>query len=97
MHETGISIEAEDIIFVRLSELEWHISFRARYLSGSPHSPANEPFEALWVSAEEALRLDNLSLLCKEQIKSALSNKSGLKYKRQLDDATCTQRYFYSL
>ena len=97
MHETGISIEAEDIIYVRLSEPEWHISFRARYLAGTLQSPANEPVEAEWLLAEEALRLENLSFLCKEQIKSALSTKSGLQYKKQLDLTSGTQRFFYSL
>ena len=97
MQETGISIEAEDIIFVRLSDLEWHVSFRARYLAGGLKSPANEPFRAVWMSAEEACNLNNLSPICKEQIKSALSGKDGLKYKKQLDLTTGTHRFYYSI
>jgi ADP-ribose pyrophosphatase YjhB (NUDIX family) len=97
MQETGISIEAEDIIFVRLDDLEWQISFRAKYLAGVLKSPANEPFVPFWVPTEDALKLENLSFLCKEQIKSALSGKNSLRYKKQLDLSSGKQRYFYAL
>ena len=97
MQETGISIEAEDIIFARLDDLEWQISFRARYLAGTLKAPDNEPFVPLWLQAEDALKLENLSFLYKEQIKSALAGKNSLRYKKQLDLSSGKHRCFYAL
>ena len=97
INETGISIEAEDIVFVRLTDVEWSITFRARYLAGSLKPSVIDPIEPLWMNVEDALTLEKLSLICKEQIKSALSSKGGLQYKRQLDLTTGTHRYYYAL
>ena len=97
INETGISIEAEDIIFARLTDVEWSITFRARYLAGDLKPSAIDPCEPLWMRIEDAMKLENLSLICKEQIKSAMSSKNGLQYKRQLDLVTGTHRFFYAL
>ena len=78
MEETKIEIEPLDIIGIRFNMHDWYIAFRAEYISGTPLSDHNENSEVLWVDTNEALSKNDVPVITKSLIESALLEKSGL-------------------
>lgn len=78
MEETGIEVEAEDIIAVRFNTKDWYIAFRAKHISGEPRSDHDENSEVIWVDVNEALNRDDVPDLTKSLIKAAVKEGSGL-------------------
>lgn len=87
MEETKIEIEPLDIIGIRFNMHDWYIAFRAEYISGTPLSDHNENSEVLWVDTNEALSRNDVPVITKSLIESALLEKSGLiSYKEYEED-----------
>ena len=82
MEETNITVKPNNIIGVRFNMHDWYVAFSAEYISGEACSDNDENSEVLWVDVDEALIRDDVSELTKELIRSAISNESGLKYKK---------------
>lgn len=81
MEETGIEVEAADIIGIRFNMHDWYIAFRADYISGEPTTDHDENSEVLWLDIDDALSRDDVPELTKKLIESAVSEKSGLSFK----------------
>lgn len=81
MEETGIEVEAADIIGIRFNMHDWYIAFRADYISGEPTTDHDENSEVLWLDIDDALSRDDVPELTKKLIESAVSEKSGLDFK----------------
>lgn len=80
MEETGITVEAADIIGIRFNMHDWYVAFRAEYVSGEAVTDHDENSEVLWLEIEEALARDDVPELTKKLISSAVSEKKGLCY-----------------
>ena len=80
MEETGITVEAADIIGIRFNMHDWYVAFRAEYVSGEAVTDHDENSEVLWLEIEEALARNDVPELTKELISSAVSEKKGLCY-----------------
>lgn len=78
MEETGIEVEAADMIGIRFNTHDWYIAFRADYISGEPTTDHDENSEVLWLDIEEALSRGDVPELTKKLIAAAVSEKSGL-------------------
>lgn len=81
MEETGIEVEAADIIGIRFNMHDWYIAFRADYISGEPTTDHDENSEVLWLDIDDALSRDDVPELTKKLIESAVSEKDGLSSK----------------
>lgn len=81
MEETGIEVEAADIIGIRFNMHDWYIAFRADYISGEPTTDHDENSEVLWLDIDDALSRDDVPELTKKLIESAVSEKDGLSIK----------------
>lgn len=80
MEETGITVEAADVIGIRFNMHDWYVAFRAEYVSGEAVTDHDENSEVLWLEIEEALARDDVPELTKKLISSAVSEKKGLCY-----------------
>lgn len=80
MEETGITVEAADIIGIRFNMHDWYVAFRAEYVSGEAVTDHDENSEVLWLEIEEALARNDVPELTKKLISSAVSEKKGLCY-----------------
>ena len=80
MEETNVVVEPVEVIGVRFNMHDWYIAFRAEYISGEPHSDGNENSEVLWLDVNEALVRDDVPVLTKKLIASAMSESKGLHY-----------------
>ena len=80
MEETGIVVEAKDIIGIRFNMHDWYIAFRAEYISGEAVTDHNENSEVLWLDTREALSRSDVPELTKKLISSVVSEKNGLHY-----------------
>lgn len=78
MEETGIVIEPLDIIGIRFNMHDWYIAFRAAYISGEVTSDHDENSEVLWVDVQDALSRDDVPMLTKKLIASAVDPRPGL-------------------
>lgn len=65
MEETGIEVEAADMIGIRFNTHDWYIAFRADYISGEPTTDHDENSEVLWLDIEEALSRGDVPELTK--------------------------------
>lgn len=80
LEETGIRIEPKDIIGIRFNMHDWYIAFRAEYVSGEAVSDHVENSEVLWIDTTEALQRDDVPMLTKKLIASALQGRDGLTF-----------------
>lgn len=81
LEETSVSVCPKEIIGIRFNMHDWYIAFKAEYISGEAKSDDNENSEVLWLDINEALARDDVPMLTKELIKSAVSEPDGLTYK----------------
>ena len=79
--ETRIEIEPKDIIGIRFNMHDWYVAFRAEYVSGEATSDNNENSEVVWMDIEEALTREDVPMLTKALITSAVKETRGLYYK----------------
>ncbi|MBR6753284.1 MAG: NUDIX hydrolase [Clostridia bacterium] len=80
MEETNIEIVPRCIIGIRFNVKCWYVAFRADYVSGEAISDGNENSEVIWMDVNEALQRDDVPVLTKHLIKSALAPDSGLSF-----------------
>jgi ADP-ribose pyrophosphatase YjhB (NUDIX family) len=79
MEETGIVMEAHEIISVRFNMHDWYVVFRADYVSGVERADENEISEILWLTPDEIEERDDVANLTKYNIRAAFANR-GLIY-----------------
>lgn len=79
LEETGITVKPDRVIGIRFNMHDWYIAFRAKYISGKPHSDGDENSEVVWIDVEEALNRDDVPDLTKKLIASAVSDNNGLE------------------
>lgn len=80
MEETGVVVEPREVIGVRFNMHDWYIAFRAEYVSGEAVSDQNENSEVLWVDVQEALRREDVPMLTRKLIASAMAPGRGLHH-----------------
>lgn len=78
MEETGVVIEPEDIIGIRINEKDWYLAYRGRYISGEARSDNDENSEVVWLDVNEALTRSDVPSLTKSLIGCALKSGRGL-------------------
>lgn len=77
--ETGVRVEAGDLMAVRFTGEEVWCIFSARYLSGVPRSDGQENSDAVFMDVEEALSSDSVVKTTQEILKAVINReKSGL-------------------
>ena len=81
MEETQIEVEPMEIIGIRFNMHDWYIAFRAEYISGEATSDHDENSEVVWLEIEEALKREDVPILTKELITSAITDGCGLQCK----------------
>lgn len=80
MEETGVEVEPENLIGIRFNMQDWYVAFSAKYVSGDARSDHDENSEVVWMDVEEALNSKDVPELTEKLIRSAISEKQGLKY-----------------
>lgn len=78
LEETGVTIEPEEIIGLRINSRDWYLAFRGRYISGEARSDGNENSEVCWMDVREALEREDVPSLTRDLIRCALSPRGGL-------------------
>lgn len=80
LEETGVTVNANDLIAVRFTTQEVWCIFTATYLEGEPVSDNSENNEALFMPIDELLTSENVVDTTKEIVKAVLDlNKSVLR------------------
>ncbi|MBE5804326.1 MAG: NUDIX hydrolase [Clostridiales bacterium] len=79
LEETGIVVEPLDIIGVRFNMHDWYIAFRAAYVGGEAVSDHSENSEVLWIDVNEALAREDVPMLTRKLIASALESRPALR------------------
>ena len=80
LEETQIKVEPLEIIGIRFNMHDWYIAFKAEYISGEATSDKKENSEVLWFDIEDALAREDVPMLTKKLIVSAVSKNNGLQY-----------------
>lgn len=83
--ETGITVMPKDIIAIRFNFKDWYVAFSLDYVSGDATSDNDENSEVIWLDIDEALKREDVAVLTKKLIKSAINDNNAL-----------TQTEFYS-
>lgn len=79
LEETGVQVQAKDLIAVRFTTQEIWCIFSAVYLNGTPISDGLENEEAVFMPVEEVMISDNVVETTKELVKAMLdADKSKL-------------------
>lgn len=73
--ETGLSVEAHEIIGIRFNARDWYVVFSAEYISGTARSDGDENSEVVWMDVEEALAREDVPNLTKTMIKQSMKAK----------------------
>lgn len=77
MEETGVTVEAQDVLGVRFNTHDWYVVFRARYVSGDIHADETENSEVVWMDVNEALAADDVPQLTRQMIRAAIGPGVG--------------------
>lgn len=78
LEETHVLVEPKDIIGIRFNMHDWYIAFRAEYIGGEAVSDHDENSEVVWLDVNEAFARDDVPMLTKKLIASAMSARPGL-------------------
>lgn len=79
LEETGVQVEAQELLGVRFNMHDWYVVFRARYVAGEARSDRDENSEVIWMDVDEALNRDDVPGLTKSMIRCALQPHAGLE------------------
>ncbi|MGN0528632.1 MAG: NUDIX domain-containing protein [Eubacterium sp.] len=78
IEETGITVEAKEIIAVRFNLKDWYVAFSLDYVSGEATSDNDENSEVVWLDIEDALQKEDVPDLTKKLIESAINDNNAL-------------------
>lgn len=76
--ETGVVAKAKSIIAMQFKSEQWCAVFVMDYISGTPKSDGFENSEVLLLTAEEAVKRDDITNMSKEILKSYSEKQSEL-------------------
>ncbi len=79
--ETRINIEPKEIIGIRFNMHDWYVAFRVEYVSGEAKSDGDENSEVIWLDVGKALSSEEVPVLTKKLIESAVSGNRGFEHK----------------
>lgn len=79
LEETGVRVQANELIAVRFTPEEVWCIFKAEYIEGTPTSDHMENDTAIFMPLEEAIHSDHVVTTTQELIKSALTDKPVLQ------------------
>lgn len=72
MEETGVKSKASGILSVRIKPGQWWIIYKMEYISGEAVSDNKENSEAVFISIDKAMEMDDVGEINKKFIRKAL-------------------------
>ena len=78
LEETGVVAKAKSIIAIQFKPEQWCVVFVMEYLSGTPKSDGYENNEVLLMTAEEAVKRDDITNMSREILKSYIAEHTEL-------------------
>lgn len=79
LEETGVTAKAGAVFSVQFKPEQWCVIFLMEYIDGVPRSDGYENSEVLLISAEEAVKRDDITNLSRAVLKAYLIDSSGLE------------------
>lgn len=76
--ETSVRCKVKELYSMQFKNEQWCAVFTMKYISGEPRSDGYENSEVLLLSADEALKRDDLTNMSREILKAYKENKKGL-------------------
>lgn len=79
LEETGIVVKAKSIIAMQFKPDQWCAVFETEYVSGTPKSDGYENSEVLLLSAEEAIKREDITNMSREILKAYIEKYPKLE------------------
>ncbi len=81
--ETGVTATVNSVFSIQFKPNQWCIIFTMDYITGTPKSDNAENSEILLLTAEEAVRRENITNLSREIMKKYISDKRNVLTKSE--------------
>lgn len=79
LEETGVTAKARSVFSVQFKPEQWCVIFLMEYVEGTPESDGYENSEVLLISAEDAVKRDDITNLSRAILKAYLNDSGGLE------------------
>ena len=76
--ETGVTAKAKAVFSVQFKPEQWCVVFTMQYVSGEPKSDGYENNEVLLISAEDAVKRDDITNMSREILRAYIADKTNV-------------------
>ena len=76
--ETGVSAKTKAVFSVQFKPEQWCVVFTLEYVSGEPKSDGYENSEVLLITAEEAVKRDDITNMSREILRAYIADKANV-------------------
>lgn len=93
LEETGVTAKTESVFSVQFKPEQWCVIFLMEYVEGEPVSDGYENSEVLLLTAEEAVRRDDITNLSRAVLKAYLHDRHGLEKSGYMKNGSTSEDY----
>lgn len=77
LEETGVTVKARTVFSIQFKPQQWCIVFTTEYVSGTPRPDCYENSEVLLLSAEDAVRHNDITNMSREILKAYIADRNN--------------------
>ena len=78
MEETGVRAKAKAVFSVQFKPEQWCVVFTMEYIGGEPKSDSYENSEVLLITAEEAVKRNDITNMSREILRAYIADKANV-------------------
>ena len=91
--ETGVKTTAKSLMSMQFKSDQWCAVFVMDYISGTPKSDGYENSEVLLLTAEEAVKRDDITNMSRKILTAYMNDYSELRKSEYVPDSTSKENY----
>ena len=91
--ETGVKTTAKSLIAMQFKSNQWCAVFVMDYISGTPKSDGYENSEVLLLTAEEAVKRDDITNMSRKILTAYINDHSELRISEYVPDSASKENY----
>ena len=91
--ETGVKTTAKSLIAMQFKSNQWCAAFVMDYISGTPKSDGYENSEVLLLTAEEAVKRDDITNMSRKILTAYINDHSELRISEYAPDSASKENY----
>ena len=91
--ETGVKTTAQSLMTMQFKSNQWCAVFVMDYISGTPKSDGYENSEVLLLTAEEAVKRDDITNMSRKILTAYINDHSELRISEYVPDSASKENY----